>query len=208
MLIIRKLNTLLLVAFCLLIPRVADAGPCRGNGWQPTYVHNLISGDGTPYYVMPDGRFVALTGDWTNQSGPGMCCLYGVRDPVGFTDCFAYTRIQCGCDAESVSNRTCAAFLAAVGASLGSGSVQIVCRWMWFNGVAVDFLDSNTFRTVDGSNYGTWRSVADGSGGFSFVLDWAVGGWQDTVRISPDGSSLSGRNRGGTPISATRIPMQ
>ena len=106
---------LFLVAACLLFPAVADASACRGNSWQPTYVHDLISGDGIPYYVMPDGRFVQLTGDWANQSGPGMCCLYGVRDRTGFTDCFAYTRVQCGCDEQSVSNDTCRAFLAFIG---------------------------------------------------------------------------------------------
>ncbi len=93
---------------------VARASECTDDGWQPTYVHDLIAPDG-PYYVMPNGAFVQLTGDWTNQSGPGMCCLYGVRDARGFTTCFEYTRVQCGCGASSWGNSTCAAFLTMKG---------------------------------------------------------------------------------------------
>lgn len=98
------------------------ASPCRDNTWQPTYVHDLVNGDPTPYYVMPDGTFVALTGDWANQSGPGMCCLYGVRDRTGFTRCLDYTRVQCGCDRESLGNDTCRRFLAERGFT-GGGSL-------------------------------------------------------------------------------------
>lgn len=54
------------------ITAAADASPCRDNSWQPTYVHDLVANDGIPYYVMSDGSFVELTGDWANQSGPGM----------------------------------------------------------------------------------------------------------------------------------------
>ena len=99
---------LLLLGLIWVVP--AEAGPCRHNDWQPTYVHDLLNPD-VPYYVMPDGSFVALTGDWESQSGPGMCCLYGVRDRRGFTNCFEYTRIQCGCDMESLVNDTCRRFL-------------------------------------------------------------------------------------------------
>jgi len=109
------------VASCILIilvvTAIAEASPCRSNDWQPTYVHDLVNNDGIPYYVMPDGSFVELTGDWTNQSGPGMCCLYGVRDSRGFTTCFDYTRVQCGCDLESAVNDTCRRFLALRGSS-------------------------------------------------------------------------------------------
>jgi hypothetical protein len=99
------------------------ASPCRQNDWQPTYVHDLTNpNDSGPYYVMPNGRFVALTGDWTNQSGPGMCCLYGIRDRRGFTDCQNYTRVQCGCDRKSMVNDTCRRFLSARGVASDSGS--------------------------------------------------------------------------------------
>lgn len=100
----------------------AGASPCRGNDWQPTYVHDLTNpADSGPYYVMPGGQFIQLTGDWTNQSGPGMCCLYGVRDRRGFTDCQSYTRVQCGCDEQSMVNDTCRRFLTARGFPGGGG---------------------------------------------------------------------------------------
>ena len=107
----------------------AGSSPCRDNSWQPTYVHDLINNDGIPYYVMPDGSFVALTGDWANQSGPGMCCLYGVRDRTGFTSCLEYTRVQCGCDAQSLENSTCRRFLEERGSVGGTASGSPQGTW-------------------------------------------------------------------------------
>lgn len=128
--------------------------PCRDDNWQPTYVHDLVSNDPVPYYVMPDGSFVALTGDWSTQSGPGMCCLYGVRDRRGFTDCQHYTRVQCGCDRQSVRNRTCRRFLEFKGVSIRgdeSGGAGV-------RGVTVD--PSGTWKTA----YGTMTFRRDGAG--------------------------------------------
>ncbi len=112
----RVVSLLVIVTLCV---GPAAASPCRNNTWQPTYVHDLINVDGVPYYVMPDGSFVPLTGDWASQSGPGMCCLFGVRDRTGFTSCFEYTRIQCGCDRQSLVNDTCRRFLAERGSTDG-----------------------------------------------------------------------------------------
>ncbi len=104
------LGLICLISFSVVI---AEAGPCRGNGWQPTFVHDLITPDG-PYYVMPGGGFVKLVGrnqqEWTNHA----CSLInsnGVRNRRGYTTCYDYTRIQCGCDQYSGSNATCANFL-------------------------------------------------------------------------------------------------
>ena len=110
----------LLLVIVGLATGAAGASPCRSNSWQPTYVHDLVHDDGVPYYVMPNGSFVALTGDWETQSGPGMCCLYGVRDRTGFTTCFEYTRIQCGCDLKSQVNDTCRRFLEMRGSTAQS----------------------------------------------------------------------------------------
>jgi len=97
------LGTILLIG---LLSTAAYAGPCR-------VVHDLITPDG-PYYVMPNGSFVKLQGNWTNHA----CSLIrsnGVRNSRGFTTCNEYTRIQCGCDAASRSNATCANFLRSKG---------------------------------------------------------------------------------------------
>jgi hypothetical protein len=105
---------LIFAALCVLqAPSLAAASPCRGNGWQPTFVHDVRPGaaDPGPYYVMTDGTFVRLRdGDFVNHA----CQLigqFGIRDRRGWTNCQQYTRIQCGCDNRSMGNNNCARFL-------------------------------------------------------------------------------------------------
>ncbi len=142
-----------------------QSSPCRTNSWQPTYVHDLVGRDGGPYYVMPDGRFVALTGDWASQSGPGMCCLYGVRDTRGFTTCFEYTRVQCGCDLESLVNDTCRRFLAMKGSVPGppTPASGLAGRWQGCDGRVVEF-------TVAGGILRGAYVVLGGLGAYGFSL--------------------------------------
>ncbi|MCP4662315.1 MAG: hypothetical protein GY856_43510 [bacterium] len=90
---------------------VAWAAPCRDDSWRPTYVHDLICDDGIPYYVKPDGSFAEVSHPY-DANGPLFCEAEGVRDRRGFTTCQDYTRVQCGCDAKSWGNSTCAGFLA------------------------------------------------------------------------------------------------
>ena len=92
----------------------ALAGPCSGNGWQPTFVHDLDKPDG-PWYVTPNGTFVQLkqTGappSWVPQAC-SMIRSSGIRDRRGFTTCEDYTRIQCGCQRSDLSNSTCGTFI-------------------------------------------------------------------------------------------------
>lgn len=101
-------------ALCVLqAPSTAAAAPCRGNRWQPTFVHDVRPGasDPGPYYVMPNGTFVRLReGDYVNHA----CQLIrqnGIRNRRGYTTCQQYTRIQCGCDNQSMGNNNCARFL-------------------------------------------------------------------------------------------------
>ncbi len=92
----------------------AEAGPCRNNNWQPTFVHDLENEDG-PWYVTSGGQFIKLrivnNRDWV----PHACELInrsGVRNRRGYTTCQQYTRIQCGCGrGVSMRNSTCASFL-------------------------------------------------------------------------------------------------
>lgn len=158
--IVLRTITIFLAIFAVFGAAPAVGSPCRGNGWQPTYVHDLVNQDDRPYYVMPDGRFVLLTGDWANQSGPGMCCLYGVRDSRGFSTCFEYTRIQCGCDLQSLGNDTCRRFLAE------RGAVQrqtLIGRWQGCDGRVVEFSE------VGGTLRGTYV-VLGGLGSYGFSL--------------------------------------
>jgi hypothetical protein len=149
---------LAVVVACLAPAPCGHASECLDNNWQPTYVHDLIAPDG-PYYVLPDGRFVQLTGDWTNQSGPGMCCLYGVRDARGFTTCQEYTRVQCGCGASSWGNSTCAAFLTMKGYARPGGGQGQSQSW-------------NECETSDREVCGTWTwDQAQGA----FVASWQNG---------------------------------
>jgi hypothetical protein len=98
----------------------AYASPCRDNSWQPTYVHDLITPDGDPFYVMPNGSFAAVAPPYVDN-GPLYCARYGVRDGRGFTNCRDYTRVQCGCDDNSWGNSTCASFLTMRGHTRGGG---------------------------------------------------------------------------------------
>ena len=101
------------VALSLVFVTSANAGPCRNNSWQPTFVHDLQFADG-PWYVTSGGSFQKLrirNGSWTAHA----CDLIrrsGVRNRRGYTTCQAYTRIQCGCQRGlSERNSTCARFL-------------------------------------------------------------------------------------------------
>jgi hypothetical protein len=90
-----------------------QAGPCSGNDWQPTFVHDLEKPDG-PWFVNAGGGFTKLPGNSGTTWVPAACKLIatqGVRGTRGFTTCQDYTRIQCGCTRSDRSNSTCAAFL-------------------------------------------------------------------------------------------------
>ncbi len=108
----RSLGLMVLVLF-LGITSV-QAGSCRNNNWQPTFVHDMNNEDG-PWYVSSSGQFVKLrivnNRDWR----PHACELIrrgGVRNRKGYTTCQQYTRIQCGCKrGVSERNSTCARFL-------------------------------------------------------------------------------------------------
>lgn len=91
----------------------ADAGPCRNNDWQPTFVHDLDNEDG-PWYVTPNGGYLKLrtrNNSWISHA----CDLIrqsGLRNRRGYTTCRAYTRVQCGCKRGiSERNSACAGFL-------------------------------------------------------------------------------------------------
>src|SRR5262249_48598875 len=99
----------------------AHASPCRDDGWQPTYVHDLINPAGNPYYVQSDGSFVEIQPPY-ESNGPAWCKRGGVRDRRGFGGCRNYTRVQCGCDNDSWGNRTCARFLAMRGHARDGGT--------------------------------------------------------------------------------------
>ena len=97
------------------------ASECVNDYWQPTFVHDVDVPDG-PYYVMPYGSTYKLQG-YTQQEWTGQACQltaqYGVRDMRGFTSCYEYTRVQCGCRRGlSEGNSVCRAFLA--GRPIGS----------------------------------------------------------------------------------------
>lgn len=92
----------------------AQAAPCAGNGWQPTFVHDLDKEVG-PFYVTANGGFIKLRGTdgaiW-KQHACELINQQGLRDRRGFTTCQEYTRVQCGCQKVDLSNNTCRAFKA------------------------------------------------------------------------------------------------
>lgn len=86
------------IFFSLISFTSANAAACRSNNWQPTFVHDLRFADG-PWYVMPNGSFLKLR--IKNRNWVGHACnligRLGIRNRSGYTNCRAYTRIQCGC---------------------------------------------------------------------------------------------------------------
>ena len=71
--------------------------------------------------------------------------------------------------------------------------------WNWFNGIVVNIESNNSFTSPAG-NGGTWQCLPNGQ----IELVWTNGGWRDTLSISGDGNSLSGKNQHGVSVSATR----
>ena len=80
------------------------------------------------------------------------------------------------------------------------GCEGIIGSWKWFNGIVVHIFTNNRFNSPAG-NGGTWHCKPNGE----IELIWDKGGWRDTLTISPDGNSLSGRNQHGVSVSATRM---
>ena len=84
----------------------------------------------------------------------------------------------------------------------------IVGRWRWFNGINVDFFSNGLWKAVNQEGAGRWfceKSKFHGGVTGSVVVIPDRGKWQDTVRVSTDGKSLSGKNQQGVRVSATRI---
>lgn len=109
-----KTARLIFLAIVMGASGVVGASPCTGNDWQPTFVHDLERPDG-PWYVTAGGGFLKLPGNTVASWTPAACRLIatqGLRDRRGFTNCQAYTRVQCGCTRADLSNATCAAFIA------------------------------------------------------------------------------------------------
>ena len=110
-----SISTVLAAFVMLLVVSPARAAPCSNNSWQPTFVHDIQHPDG-PWYVMPNGHFRHLR--IRNRSWVAHACAliaqYGLRNRRGYTNCQAYTRVQCGCTrAYSGRNSTCRSFMRA-----------------------------------------------------------------------------------------------
>ena len=71
--------------------------------------------------------------------------------------------------------------------------------WKWFNGSNV--IISGDHRVSTPGNSGTWRGLPSGG----IEIRWKNGGWIDTLSISADRRSLTGRNQHGTIVTATPV---
>jgi hypothetical protein len=78
-------------------------------------------------------------------------------------------------------------------------------RWRWMNGADVNCSGSSTSGSCTASNgfSGSWRYLASSD---QYEITWTKGSarYVDTVSISLDGKSLSGRNQHGASISASK----
>lgn len=128
--------------------------------------------------------------DTISQAAREEGCAVTLQDP---TVIYPAYRLRCGRQEEVVDNQTLIDSPACK---------RIIGRWRWFTGRDVDFLENNRWKTTDGHT-GSWQC----SNGGSVIVIPDQGAWQDTVTISQDGSSLSGQNQQGVPVSATRTSL-
>ena len=98
----------------------------------------------------------------------------------------------------------------AVASRSGTGSPEdpgladrIVGKWAWVSGqTLVAHPDGSLEVFAGGRRINTGRWTREGGG---YVFRHREGGWVDTVRLSADGSSLSGTNNTGASLSGKRI---
>lgn len=83
--------------------------------------------------------------------------------------------------------------------AFGADCDQLKGEWNWFTGGVIRLKDNQTIL-YNGAPAGKWE-CADARRGTA-RLHWTLGGFVDTVTVS--GDRISGSNRQGTPVSATR----
>lgn len=79
-------------------------------------------------------------------------------------------------------------------------------KWLWFNRAEVTISPGGKMTaTLNGKyfNHGNWRVIDRVRR--EYVLEWEVGGWKDTLILSADGMTLSGKNQRGGGVAATKI---
>lgn len=79
-----------------------------------------------------------------------------------------------------------------------------VGTWSWFNGYTVTLSANGSVIAVGLlRNQGHWQCLDRQAG--KIQITWQAGGWIDTLSVSADGSSLSGRNQYGIRVSGVLI---
>lgn len=83
-------------------------------------------------------------------------------------------------------------------------SASIVGSWRWMNSETIVVYPNGKISVFEGdrqTNTGKWERLPDDSIRFTH----AVGGFVDTVTLSPDGQRIEGRNKDGKRVQGTRI---
>ena len=76
---------------------------------------------------------------------------------------------------------------------------RFIGSWKWFNNITVQISGDYRFSASDNTN-GTWGCLPNGK----IEMRWNTR-WVDTLSISSDGNSISGKNQQGASIGASRI---
>ncbi|MBW2396303.1 MAG: PAN domain-containing protein [Deltaproteobacteria bacterium] len=107
--------------------------------------------------------------------------------------------------ADPTRNACCVSGVKQVPGMANVGCDALVGRWRWFNGATVECESDGTCQASHGFG-GSWRCI-DAMG--RFEIQWSRGEqpaqFADTLRVSPDGATLSGKNQFGSGVGANRI---
>jgi predicted Ser/Thr protein kinase len=81
-------------------------------------------------------------------------------------------------------------------------SDPVVGRWNWIHDQIIELHANGTATNESEGTSGTWVLEKG-----NYVFSWDGGKWIDTLTLSPDGESLSGRNQNGDKITGERIAV-
>lgn len=76
---------------------------------------------------------------------------------------------------------------------------MIIGKWKWFTGSVAEFYPNGRMP----GNGNSWRCADPHSR--TFIITWSNGKWVDTLKMSPDGSRLEGKNQIGNRVWGNRL---
>lgn len=82
----------------------------------------------------------------------------------------------------------------------------IVGKWSWIEKQVVECLPDGTFTVIPNNRKGKWRAVENNGELLKYEFTWDDGLFVDTLLMSRDKKSLTGKNKDKKKITASKIP--